>query len=475
MTNTEREIARTSLDEIRLEIAGINTKVPIFNGEKINYIYFDNAASTPALITVLKTINDFMPWYSSIHRGSGFKSQISTSAYDDARQYVLKFFGGNSNDHTVVFGKNTTEAINKLSYRLELTKDDVVLVGMMEHHSNDLPWRRAATVKRIHVLQNGAIDEDHYEKLLEENYEKVKLVAISGGSNVTGHIPDIYSMAARAHDHGAMILVDCAQLAPHRRVDIGDLSDQRHLDFICISAHKMYAPFGTGALIGRKDIFLVGEPEICGGGTIKVVTEDEVIWADTPDRDEAGSPNVVGVVALATALAVLNEIGMDKIAAHETELTSYSLAKLKKIPKVRIYGDSNPKTANNRLGVIPFNIEGIPHELTAAILSAEWGIGVRSGCFCAHPYVTKLLGIGSAGINKFSKEMAEGNRKEIPGLVRISFGVYNTKQEIDRLEEAVINIASGRIKGKYNQDRTSGEFHLDGWEPDFNRFFNRPY
>src|SRR5579862_350635 len=277
-------------------IVGVDKKVPLLNGAEATYINFDNAASTPMLKPVLDTINQFADYYSSVHRGNGFKSQLSTKAYDDAREITLNFFGGNPSDHVVIFGKNTTEAINKLSYRLDLRKTDVVLVGLSEHHSNDLPWRQRATVYHVEVDEQGNLSMTDLAKKLKKYAPKVKLVALSGGSNVTGAILDIDQAAVLAHSFGAQILVDCAQLAPHRLVNIKQISDPAHIDYISVSAHKMYAPFGTGALIGRRETFEQGDPELCGGGTIAVVTEDKVEWAPPPDRDEAGSPNVVGAV-----------------------------------------------------------------------------------------------------------------------------------------------------------------------------------
>lgn len=462
---------KLDLNSLRSEVVGIGTTVPVLGGGSRQYIFFDNAASTPALIKVLQTVNNFMPWYSSVHRGSGLKSQIATRAFDEARETVLNFFGANQQDHIAVFGRNTTDAINKLSYRLNLSKNDVVLIGHMEHHSNDLPWRRTAEVHRLKVDEQGSLIESDLKDKLAEFSGRVKLIAISGGSNVTGFLPDIHRIARLAHAAGAQILVDGAQLAPHRKVEVKPLSSDDHIDYLSVSAHKMYAPFGTGVLIGRRDTFETGAPEICGGGTIKVVTDNQVVWADAPDRDEAGTPNVVGVVALAAALKFLDSIGMDQVAEHEAELTAYALEKLNHIDGLTIYGSRDPAKASGRLGVIPFNLEGVPHGLVAAILSTEWGIGVRNGCFCAHPYVTKLLGVSPAEIKRFADDMTHDDRRRVPGVVRISFGIYNTKQEIDTLEEALKSIAGKNYKGRYQQEKDSGDFYALGWEPRLESFF----
>lgn len=301
--------------QLREQVVGLGCSVPILNGEQV-YINFDNAASTPPLKTVMRTVEDYMPWYSSVHRGSGYKSRLSTEAYEQARRIVADFVRADPEEYVVIFGKNTTEAINKLSYRLPLRKKDIVIVSHLEHHSNDLPWRARATVKRIGLTADGAIDRLDYVRLLKKNAGKVKLVAISGASNVTGHLPDIHWFARQAHDAGAEILIDAAQLAAHRPIRMKNLSDPEHLDYVAMSAHKMYAPFGTGALVGRLDTFSHGEPEYRGGGTIQVVTPQIVDWALPPDSDEAGSPNVAGAVAMASAALSLQRIGFTSIASH---------------------------------------------------------------------------------------------------------------------------------------------------------------
>ena len=460
-----------ALSRVRERIVGIDRRVPVLDGSLRSYVNFDNAASTPVLREVLETVNGFMEWYSSVHRGTGFKSRIATQAYDDAREIVAEFVGANRDDHVVIFGKNTSEAINKLSYRFPFEPDDVVLVSLLEHHSNDLPWRARARVEHIGADALGQLDEADFERLLAKHAGRVKLVAVTGGANVTGCMPDIRRLARTAHAAGAQILVDCAQLAPHRSVEMGTLDDPSHLDYVALSAHKMYAPFGTGALIGRRDTFDQGEPEYRGGGTIEFVGIDSVSWAATPDRDEAGSPNVVGAVALAAATKALKRIGMDAIARHEADLTGYALERLAEVDGVRIYGDADPRRTADRLGVIPFNVGKLSHFLVAAILGTEYGIGVRNGCFCAHPYLTHLLGMTKNEAREVGKNIAMRDLSGMPGMVRISFGMYNTIDEVDVLVDALGDIARGAHKGKYVQDRASGEYQAQGWSPDLAAYF----
>ena len=205
----------------------------------------------------------------------------------------------------------------------------------MEHHSNDLPWRAATQVIHVSLTPDGRLDEDDFNNQLSKYADQVALVAITGASNVTGFLNPIHRLAEKAHAAGAMIMVDCAQLAPHRKIDMLPLDDPAHLDFITISAHKMYAPFGTGAIIGRKDIFEHGDPDMTGGGTVEIVTLDDVVWTEPPERDEAGSPNTVGAIALAAAIRQLESVGMDEVAHHEADLTRYALERLQAIPKLK--------------------------------------------------------------------------------------------------------------------------------------------
>ena len=452
---------------------GIDVQVPVLDGSHQRYINLDNAASTPPFKVVQQAINGFMVYYSSVHRGTGFKSQISTHAYEMSRQAVLQFVGGDLQRHVCIFGKNATEALNKLARRFPFNPHrDVVLTSGMEHHSNDLPWRAVANVIHIRLHPDGRLDEADFDTQLVKYSDRVALVAISGASNVTGYLNPIDRLAEKAHATGAQIAVDCAQLAPHRRVDMRSLEDPAHLDYVALSAHKLYAPFGTGALVGLRQTFERGDPDLSGGGTVEIVTLDDVVWADPPDREEAGSPNTIGAVALAAAIRQLEEIGLEAVANHEAELTAYALKIMPQVPGLQIYGDSDPTRAKERLGVIPFKIEGYSHFLVAAILGYEFGIGVRSGCFCAHPYILHLLGLTTEQARAVRERMLAGDKSDMPGLVRISFGLYNTLEDVDALVEALTYIALGQYQGNYDQEPRTGEYTPIGWAPDFDQYFS---
>jgi cysteine desulfurase/selenocysteine lyase len=453
-----------TITRMRENIIGVDVQVPLINGSTRTYTNFDNAASTPALRPVFDKVNEFMSWYSSVHRGTGFKSQISTQVYDEAHEIVLEFVGADHDSNVVIFGKNSTEALNKIAHRYPFKSGDVVLTTLMEHHSNDLPWRSVAQVKHIGLDERGALDLDHLGALLKQNSGRVRLVVLTAASNVTGIINPIHEIAERVHAAGAEIVVDCAQFAAHRAVNMRPDDDPGHLDYVVISAHKMYAPYGTGALIGNKDIFLQGDPDLVGGGTIDYVTVDDVLWAGLPDKEEAGSPNVVGGMALAQTILCLQEVGMDAIAKHEASLTSTLLKKLTAIDKIKIYGSADPDHTLERVGVVTFAAENLSHYLVASILSFEGGIGVRNGCFCAHPYLYKLLNLTDDQAKQYQRALFKGRRENLPGLVRVSFGCYNNEDEVDWFVEMMERIVQGRYDGKYTQDPTSGEYRPDGYQ-----------
>jgi selenocysteine lyase/cysteine desulfurase len=458
------------------DLFSVEQQVPRLDGSRTTYINFDNAASTPPMRAARDAVADFGDWYSSVHRGTGFKSQLATRAYERARQVILRFVGGRPGEHVCIFGKNTTEALNKVAHRFPFAPErDVVLVSLMEHHSNDLPYRRAARVVHVGIRPDGSLDEADFDAKLAAHAGRVALVAVTGASNVTGHIPPARRLAEKAHAAGAQILVDCAQLAPHRAIEVGALDDPGHFDYITFAGHKLYAPYGTGVLVGRRDTFAQGEPEQRGGGTVMFVSDEAAELSPPPDRDEAGSPNVMGVVALAAAIRQLEAIGMGRVAAHEAALTAHALKGLHRLEGVEVFGDPDPARAAERLGVIPFAVRGMSHIQVAAILGYEHGIGVRNGLFCAHPYIMRLLGLSSDTVEHVRSCVLAGDRREMPGLVRASFGLYNTLEEVDTWLAALDQIQRGAFKGTYRQEKSSGDFVPEGWKPEFDQYFDTAF
>ncbi len=268
----------------------------------------------------------------------------------------------------------------------------MVLTTRLEHHSNDLPWRARVRTVQVAALPDGTLDLEDLDRRLADDAGRIALLAISGASNVTGVVPPIHEIAEKVHAVGGRILVDAAQIAAHRPIDMRAHDDPGHLDFVTLSAHKMYAPYGAGVVVGPRSAF-GAVPDQPGGGTVKAVMAGAVSWADLPDREEAGSPNVLGAMALAAAATTPSRVGLDRIAAHESELTRYAIDRLAAVPGLTIHGPSDTSGPTARLGVISFTLAGIDHTLVAAILGYEHGVGVRSGCFCAQPYVGHLLGL----------------------------------------------------------------------------------
>ncbi|HWP95792.1 MAG TPA: aminotransferase class V-fold PLP-dependent enzyme [Syntrophomonadaceae bacterium] len=444
--NSEFDIKR-----FRCDVIGIETRVPTRKRKQQTFINLDNAASTPALQPVFRKVEKMLAWYSGVHRGTGFKSMTSTRIFDWCHQIIGEFVKADPDTHVVILVKNTTEAINKLSYRLNLTPADVVISTMMEHHSNDLPWRCQGRVEYAALDQEGRLDLGDVERKLRFWYPRVRLVTVCGASNVTGHVNDIYKLAALAHEYGSQILVDAAQLVPHRGLEMKPHYDPQHIDYLAFSGHKVYAPFGTGVLIGRRETFLRGKPEFSGGGTVRLVARKQVNWAELPDKEEAGSPNVVGAYALAETLRYLSKIGMERIAGYEEGLTKYLLNALKDIPGLTCYG------IGPRVGVVSFNLRGMEHSLLGAILAHERGIGVRTGCFCAQPYVRFLLHQNEPEDLKTYENMGFW---EMPGMVRISLGAYNTTAEIKELVKLLRDVAANRrsYKEDYILDPALGAF-----------------
>jgi selenocysteine lyase/cysteine desulfurase len=440
-------------------LVGAGMGVPCLDGSERPYRDLDGAASTPALESVADAVADFLPWYSSVHRGAGYKSRRATAAYEGARESAARFSGRAENsDDVVVLVRNTTEAINHLAYRLELEPDDVVVTTVAEHHANLLPWARVAQRRWVECERDGTFSVEQVAAVLDEGTPP-KLLAITAASNVTGWLPPLDEICAEAHARGIEVLADAAQLAPHRPLPTAP-------DYLAYSGHKLYAPFGAGALIGPRHTFDSGDPFLAGGGAVDLVDLDEVIWTEPPEREEAGSPNVVGAVAFGAAMDELSRIGWPVIEEHEQALARQLHEGLRGIAGVQVLGPTNGHT----LAVAAFTVEGMHHALVAARLSAEFGVGVRHGCFCAHPYLMRLLGIGSDGVAAARAAVRRGDRRDIPGAVRASCGLGTSGEDVAVLLDAVGALASGLPSPvDYVQDAVTGDFWPEGDEPGWHR------
>ena len=446
-------------------LVGDDLAVPCVDGLERRYVGLDSAASTSALPSVLDAVERFVPRYSSVHRGAGYKSRQATEAFEAARARALAFAGGDAPGarpgDVAIFVRNTTESLNHLAYRLRLAPDAVVLTTVVEHHANLLPWGRVARRRYVECGPEGTFGLDDVVAGLD-GAPPPALVAITGASNVTGWMPPVGPVIAAAHERGVPVVLDAAQLAPHRPIPA-------EADYVAFSGHKLYAPFGAGALVGPAATFADGDPFLAGGGAVDLVDLDEVWWTQPPEREEAGSPNVVGAVALAAALDALAGIGWDAIESHEAALARRLRHGLADIDGVRVLG---PGPDTDTLAIATFVVDGVHHGLVAARLSAEWAIGVRHGCFCAHPYLLRLLGLGERDVDSYRAQVLAGDHRSMPGAVRASCGLSTTTADVDALLDAVAVVAEDARAGRrppvpYDQDPATGDFwprsQAPGW------------
>jgi selenocysteine lyase/cysteine desulfurase len=409
-----------------LELVGGDLEVPLVGGEWVRYANLDNAASAPALRQVADAVEELLPYYGSVHRGAGFASLVSTEAFARAREIARGFVGARDDD-LVLFTRNTTDALNLLAG--VLPRGTTVLTFAAEHHANLLPWRRG-DVRHLAIPASPAEALDALETQLQALGGRTALVSVTGASNVTGEVWPIEAIAQIAHRHGARVALDAAQLAAHRRIDIAAWG----VDYVAFSGHKVYAPYGAGVLAGRADWLDAGRPHLAGGGAVRSVTADGVEWATGSARHEGGTPAALGAFAIAAALSALSETGWERIEAHEQHLLGRLLTGLDAIREVHTY--ELWERGHDRIGVVSFNVAGLDPALLAAALSAEHGIGVRDGAFCAHPLM---------------EHFAAARDDEARHAVRASIGVGTSAEDVDRLLEAVERLARDGAGWNYVQ------------------------
>lgn len=426
---------------IRDLFVGLDEKVYDCEGCCIDGINFDNAATTPPMKSSIDYIREISNVYASIGRGTGQKAEISTRLYQESRNFLLDFFNvRNKDNYVVIYVNNTTEGINRLANVLPKIKDEVVITSRMEHHSNDLPWRKRGNVDYIEVDERGRLKIEELENTLKKNNGKVKYVSLTGASNVTGYINDIHYIAKVVHSYGAKLIVDGAQLVAHKQVDMSGKNKEEQIDFLVFSSHKIYSPFGIGVIIGLKGDLERGNPDYVGGGTVELVEDNNVVYLSPPDKNEAGTPNFLGVMALVNSLAVINTIGYDYIEEQERVLLKKIVNGLKSIPGIINYGDT--ENIDDRLGIITFNVKGMYHRDVARILAKKKGISVRHGWFCAHPYCRRLMDV----TEEEAREFLENPNKKMLGMVRVSFGIYNSEEEVETFLNVIDDIFLGRIR-----------------------------
>ncbi|SDS32598.1 aminotransferase class V-fold PLP-dependent enzyme [Microlunatus soli] len=398
-------------------VSGADLEVPLVDGRSVRYANLDYAASAPALDAVLADQQRILPYYASVHRGAGYASAVSTALYEQSRRTVADFVGARDDDLTI-FTRNTTDALNLLAGAVPAGSPVVCLD--IEHHANLLPWQGlGATIVKASRSLTTTLDD--LDRTLQRT--GAGLLAITGASNVTGEVLPLARLADLAHRHGARLAVDGAQLVPHRRVDLAATG----IDYLVFSGHKLYAPFGSGALIGRADWLESAPPYLAGGGAVRKVTVEHTDWADGVARHEGGTPNVLGAAAVAAACRAIAEIGDDHLRRHEWRLRTRLLSRLAGLREVRLLSIWDDCT--DAVGVVGFTVDSYDAGLVAAYLSAEHGIGVRDGAFCAHPLAARL---GLTG-----------------GALRVSFGVGSGSEDIDRLLSALQSLVEDGPQWRY--------------------------
>jgi cysteine desulfurase/selenocysteine lyase len=408
-----------------LDPYSIRKDFPILKRKINNHplIYFDNAATTQKPRQVIDAIKNFYENHNAnVHRAVHTLSQEATELYESAHEEVAKFINARGMEETI-FVRGTTEAINLVAYAWglrNLKKDDEVVLSLMEHHSNIVPWEiiskiKGYKIKYIEVNRDGTLNYDSFEKVLSK---KTKMVCLCHVSNVTGTINDVRRIARTAHEHGALMLVDGAQSVPHMTVNVKDLD----VDFLAFSGHKMLGPTGIGVLYGKREVLEELEPFHGGGEMIREVSFDKrtkrcsITWNVLPWKFEAGTPNVGGAVGLTEAMRYLKRIGMDNVKEHEEKLTEYALPRMQNCCKrLKVYGT---KDTSAKCGIIPFGVDGLSSHDVALFLD-NYGIMIRSGFHCAQP-LHEIFKLSSSA--------------------RASFYIYNTREEIDSFTEVLKEI-----------------------------------
>ena len=389
----------------------IKKDIPLLENENITYL--DSGATTQKPIQVIKAVEEFYQKYNANpHRGAYSLSVESTEQYENTRTKIAKFINAKHREE-IIFSKNATESLNLIAYSYgldNLKKDDEVVISIMEHHSNLVPWQKmtkqtGSKLNYMYINENYEITDEEIESKITD---KTKIVGITHVSNVLGTINNVKKIIKYAHKKGAVVIVDASQSIPHMKIDVQDLD----ADFLVFSGHKMLAPLGIGVLYGKREILNKMTPFLMGGDMIEYVYEQETTFAPLPNKFEAGTQNVEGVIGLGAAIDYIENLGYDKIQEIEHEVISYARQELSKLDYLTLY--TTPKEENHS-SVISFNINGVhPHDV-ASILDSE-GVCVRSGNHCAQPLM-RFLGIDST--------------------CRASFYIYNTKDDVDKLVKAL--------------------------------------
>jgi cysteine desulfurase/selenocysteine lyase len=461
------------------EFIGIDTELPLANGKTHRRVHLDAAASPLGLKSSQDCIAELLPFYANTHSKAHLSARITTEAYTWAQGSILESLGFDKTLYDIAFaGSGSTAAFNRIARGLTKLRPErpVTFISSMEHHSNDLPHRlNSQKTVFIPVIEppnanNGALDLDQLESLLEDHKERVNYIAINSLSNVTGIKTPVDEICRLVHKHNVYVLVDGAQSTSCLWPEISVNEDETP-DFWVFSGHKVYTPSSPGVLIAKKTILSALPLFDIGGGSVKQVSTESFELLDSPYKEQAGTPNIVGVIALASTLKVLSDMGFKCITQHSQEIAEYAMKRLATVPEISVYGD----LALPRAAAISFNIADIDHGLVAVILSDYYAIAVRNACFCAHPYVRSLLKreLWDLDLDGIPEDQLENyiNRKR--GMVRASFALYTTREDIDylvkSLEYIIINIKDLNDNYKVNSD---GDYIHKSFTPRWREFFN---
>ena len=442
-------------EKIRSDFIGLDTEYTLVNGKKTKRIYLDTTASSLMMGVAYRSSYEFLKHYSNTHSLLHFSAKVSTKTYDWIHSRILDFVHADKNEYTCFFmGSGVTAGMNRIAKTFKRLRPerDMVLVSIMEHHSNDLPHRKHGG-KVIHIPVNdnmGGLDLNTIEKYLKQFHDRINYISVTGLSNVTGIINPINKIAKLAHSYGVYIIVDAAQMAAHVPIYMSGFDDKdMEIDALLFSGHKTYAPGSPGVIIARKSFMSAIEPEEVGGGMVDKVFPDNYFVSKTfPDREEAGTPNILGAITLGSAVHILDSIGMDLILEKDINLVNYAMNQMLINKDIYIYGD-NDTSICPRAGTISFNIKDMDHGLVAAILNDYYNIAVRNECFCAHPYVEKMLHISHeeeiSNLDCIDNNLA-WNIEPWMGMIRASFGLYTKESDIDALIIALNDITENKQK-----------------------------
>lgn len=488
--------ADSTFDQFARSFLGLGRRDRVQGGGSERRVYLDTTATALMPEVVWRGLEDyFHVACANSHTEAHRAGRDTTRAIEDSRDAIGRLVGYRPERDVVLFTANgATGAANFLARALfpselrsvlkrfpsgpppelvralaaglsdggravldEMVARPLVVVTTMEHHSNLIPWMEAVGHHNLRAARvdpvTGALDLADLERILAEEGQRVRLVAVTGVSNVTGIVNPVHQIARQAHAVGAQILVDGAQWVPHARVEMHSADPAASLDYLVLSGHKLYAPGSRGALIGSLET-LSGRRCVTdvGGGMVEYVTlQDFELKDDVTAREEAGTPNIPGSIAMGLVAEALLRIGMDEVAEREHRLTEKLVRRLERVPGIHIYGSTDLERVP-RAGVVSFNLEGLYHGLVAAYLNDFHDIAVRDGCFCAHPYVKALLQIDDQTEASYRQEMLCGDRRNVPGMVRASLGVYSTEEDIEALGSALeqLSRSAAAISARYS-------------------------